>query len=86
MYMDSMKYTEKHEPEHVYIFAGSCIFCGKKQKITVKGKELFRFRRGEYIQNALSNNEDEREFLISGTCGSCFDNTFDDFEKNDAEA
>jgi hypothetical protein len=39
--------------------------------------ELFNLQRGVLIQNALPNvNEDQREFLISGICGKCFDKMF----------
>jgi hypothetical protein len=45
--------------------------------VLVKKTDLQAWKNGEYIQNAMPYlNVDERELLISGTCGPCFDNMF----------
>lgn len=61
------KYTEVYQPEHAYIFKGRCISSGKDVEVKVKAQELYNYRQGALIQNALvSNTAQEREFLISG--------------------
>ena len=53
--------------------------CGDRQTVLVKKTDLRAWKNGEYIQNAMPYlNVDERELLISGTCGPCFDNMFPD--------
>lgn len=85
MYMDThCRYTETYNPEHIYTFTGTCIICKEKKSVEVKGKELFLLRRGNSIQDALSNNEDEREFLVSGACGPCYDKIFT-YEEDETE-
>ncbi len=40
----------------------------KPYSVTIPGNELFKYRQGEYIQEAMpSVSADDREFLISGT-------------------
>jgi len=42
---------------------------------------LIKWKNGELIQNVMPYlNEDERELLISGTCGKCFDKIFSDWD------
>ena len=70
-------YQEVYEPEHVYIFTGPCIMTGKEVSVSVKAEELYAYRTGSLIQQALrSNNSDEREFLISGISSEAFDKAF----------
>jgi len=84
MYFDTQKvsYTERMDTDkgHVYDFTGPCHSCKKPITVTVVGVELFKFNtvaRSPMIQDALvSNTKEEREFLISGTCSSCFDKLF----------
>lgn len=71
--IDKMKYKEEHDPEHVYIFSGPCVFCGQERTVTVKGPELFHYRKTGRIQSLISNSLDDREFLISGICSVCWD-------------
>jgi len=56
-----------------------CTKCGDTQTVLVRKVDLRAWRDGEYIQNAMPYlTVDERELLISGTCGPCFDNMFPD--------
>ena len=56
-----------------------CQKCGDSQTMLVKKTDLRAWKNGEYIQNAMPYlTGDERELLISGTCGPCFDNMFPD--------
>ena len=74
------KYTEVYSPEHRYIFTGPCICCKKTISVSIAAPGLYAYRQGAYIQEALSNNADEREFLMSGICGPCFDSTMSEDE------
>lgn len=84
VYFDTQKvtYTERMDTDkgHVYDFTGPCFACKKPITVTVIGIELFKFNTSSprtMIQEALvSNTNAEREFLISGTCSSCFDKLF----------
>lgn len=54
-----------------------CNVCNESHIVRVKSEDYDRFTIGELIQNAspyLTPNE--RELLISGTCGKCFDEMF----------
>ena len=54
-----------------------CIKCTKTETVLVKKIDLMAWKKGMYIQNAMPYLEvDERELLISGICGECFDNMF----------
>lgn len=64
---DHCTYTEQYEPEHTYTFTGPCAITGKSCSVTVKGEELYNYRRGAYIQDAFPGlSAGDREFLISG--------------------
>lgn len=59
--------NEIYEPEHVYVFTGLCIVMKKSYSVVVPAKELYAYRQGELIQNAMpSVSSDDREFLQSG--------------------
>jgi hypothetical protein len=68
-YADSFcTYTEKNENgEHTYTFTGPCKVTKKPYSVTVKGPDLFKYRRGIHAQEAFPYLSDgDREFLISG--------------------
>lgn len=55
----------------------TCIQCRKVKRVVMPAKGYLRWRQGELIQNALPTvSKDDRELLISQTCGSCFDQLF----------
>lgn len=59
-----------------------CIVCNDTFDIMVNPKDLSRWAEGELIQDALGYlTADERELLLSGTCGSCWDTLFPDSEE-----
>jgi hypothetical protein len=54
-----------------------CHFCKEATALTVSVQGLADWQNGELIQNALPElNADQRELLISGTCGTCWDGMF----------
>ena len=66
----------------------TCRQCGTTVQITVIGPDYEKWQNGELIQNARPYlSADEREMLISGTCGPCLDQMFgesdDDWAEND---
>lgn len=62
------KCEEVMEPEHVFIYSGHCRYTGDPHSVTVRAKDLERYRQGSFIQDAMpSLSSNDREFLISGT-------------------
>jgi hypothetical protein len=69
--------NEEYEPEHVYVFSGVCRVTKKPQEVRVPAAELYAYRQGARIQDAMvSLNKDEREFLMSGTSAEGWDRVF----------
>jgi len=57
--------------------AVSCRSCGDIHTIELSFDGESRWKSGELIQNALPElSLDDRELLISGTCGKCWDAMF----------
>jgi hypothetical protein len=53
--------------------------CQIPRAVTIQAQELFNWQNGQLIQNAMPNlDSTDREFLISGICGKCFDKMFED--------
>ena len=72
-----------HEKMVVVFVCGRCL---ETQHITVGAAELRNWEQGELIQNAMPYlSADEREVLISGTCGPCFDKMFGEDPIGDAD-
>lgn len=68
--------TERRDP-HVYVFTGPCLATGKTYSVTVPAAELFAYRAGAMIQDALvSVSAEDREFLMSGFSPEGWDETF----------
>ncbi len=56
MYADEYcTYQETYIPEHNYHFRGRCVNCKKPVTVTVLGSELFAYRSGQLIQNAVES-------------------------------
>lgn len=79
-----MQYADRHcsyqekfiDGQHCYIFSGPCVVTGKIVVVKIPGEELYAYRQGEYIQNAMKSlSPGEREFLISGMSEEAFDAT-----------
>lgn len=55
----------------------SCMQCKKDFKLEVKEEDYTKWKSGTYIQHAFPYlSAGERELLISGICGDCFDKMF----------
>ena len=57
----------------------TCWKCNTEHLIFVECEAYENWQNGDLIQDALFMlSADEREMLISGTCGECFDKLFPD--------
>lgn len=58
-----------------------CKKCLKLHEIKVNEGDFYRWLAGSLIQNAMPYlTPDERELLITGICGKCFDEIFPEEE------
>lgn len=54
-----------------------CQTCRNRYEFGIDPEDYNRWRAGEYAQNAFPYlTDDQRELLVSQTCGSCFDRMF----------
>lgn len=62
-----------------------CVFCDKRYATAWFSRESYiKWKHGEFIQNAIPEIlADDREFLISGICPTCF-NGLEETEDDDA--
>jgi len=59
----------------------TCGICKTTHKLTVPIEGFIKWRSGVLIQQALPElSADDRELLISGVCGGCFDDMFKEEE------
>ena len=55
----------------------TCLRCGETTVIRANVSDIVAWQNGELIQDVLSYlSDNERELLISKTCGKCFNETF----------
>ena len=58
-------------------FTVVCRHCETSHTLLVNITDVAEWKLGKYIQDAMPYlSVDERELLISGTCGTCFDKMF----------
>ena len=58
-------------------FGVDCRICGDAHTILADEKDVCHWQDGSLIQDVMSYlTAEERELLISGTCGDCFDKMF----------
>ena len=63
-----LQYDEEYTPKHHYHYHGECLE-GKHHEVIVPSEELFKYREGALIQDALvSVSDTDREFLLTGGC------------------
>lgn len=61
----------------------TCVMCKTNHELQVNDQDLVRLQNGEHIQDVMPYlSADERELLISGICGKCFDKVFEDDEED----
>ena len=66
----------------------TCKMCGTSHEVACKNKDYSAWKDGDgYIQDLMPYlTADQRELLISGNCGSCFDKMFPSGEDSNLEA
>lgn len=63
-------------------FTGDCLHCKKPQTLTVSPDQFRAYETGVLIQDAFPHlDAGQREYLISGICGPCFDAMFGEPEE-----
>jgi hypothetical protein len=61
-----------------------CKWCEKSYELNVSTKSFALWKKGELIQDVMPElSADERELLISGTCGKCWNVMFGISENDD---
>ena len=54
-----------------------CIHCGKSSVVEIDAGDLARWRNGEHVQSVWPTwTPEQRELLITGTHGKCWDEMF----------
>ena len=70
-YIDTLPYTEEFEPTHGYRFSDD------NHSVFVPANEMFAYNQGELMQVAMpSVSAEDREWLMTGTTPSQWDNLF----------
>lgn len=72
--------------QHAVSVTGPCHSCGKEVSVAVDPVDLERWRGGSYVQDCFPYlGAAEREFLISGICGACWDEMFPPETEDDGD-
>ena len=81
-------YTEQYtNGQHTYTFTGPCVITKKQHSVVVKGPELYAYRRGAKMQDAMrSVNSSDREFLMTGISPEGWDRIFGKGKKENDNA
>ena len=68
-------------------FSGPCYSCGAQQKVHTVATDAIKFRDGALAQDCFPYlTPEQREFLISGICSTCWDEMFPPEEEDDSDA
>ena len=63
------------------LIQATCRQCNVSVELAVNINDFAEWHKGKYIQEAMPYlSADEREILISGICGDCFDKMFGEKE------
>lgn len=69
-----VKQTANVDSKRDFSVRAQCFTCRSFFTLRVNKDDMVRWRDGELIQRAMPYlTPDERELLISSTCGKCFD-------------
>lgn len=61
-----------------------CKFCNKEVLITVDEEDIKKYENGALIQQAFPYlTPDEREIMLSGMCGDCWEKYMESFDKEE---
>ena len=74
----SVSTERKNDMDEVTNLTETCQKCGGIETFLVETEDLHAWKEGAYIQDVLGYlTADQRELLISGICGPCFDGMFE---------
>ena len=77
----SIFFVNNHENNKYVIETKTCLHCKKTGTVKILTRELFYIRQGYHIQDAVKSLDiPEREQLISGIHGNCWEEMFGVFE------
>lgn len=77
---------EFKDGKQFYIYSGKCMITGKPCSVSIPAEELFAYRQGSLIQDAMpSLSKDDREFLISGISKEGWSMAFGEPDGNEPE-
>jgi hypothetical protein len=63
---------------------GPCYECKKPQAVTVPAAAFIKFGQGGFAQDCFpALPAEQREFLISGICGKCWDELFPEEDEDE---
>lgn len=72
------------DPDFKVAVRGPCCDCGKPQEVIVADAALRKFRAGDFAQDCFPElPAEQREFLISGICGDCWERMFSEVEEDE---
>jgi len=82
--MNDLIFVQKQADGKLAI-SGKCVFCQNEHKIKNVSEEGYNnWKRGDQIVKALPEvTIDDAEFLVSGVCPTCWDETFGVGKSND---
>ncbi len=64
----------------------TCKICLDEKEVEVSGPAFIAWHKGELIQDAMPEiSAADRELLVSGVCGTCFDKMFPPEEEGEDE-
>lgn len=78
--MSHVAVAEAYNSQHVWcvVVHAKCDTCQRTFRFDIPETEWLAWTSGELIHRAITSLPDaEREVLISGTCGPCFDKLFE---------
>lgn len=80
-------YEEKFNPQRYAFTTIPCPKCGKQEVIEVQAPDLYKYNQGAFMQDAFPYlTPSQRERLMTGICGPCFDKLFPpEEEEEDAD-
>ena len=65
------------------VITRNCPICNNQQHIKVYKEDYIQWKKGKLIQITFPYlDDDQREWILSGVCGSCFDIMFSDEDFN----
>ena len=73
--------TKSPDLSGYYVQSLDCPMCGYSMTAFVTSQQMFAYNQGAYIQDVLPTySPDERERFMSGICGECWNQMFDEME------